>query len=78
VLSDHHDLFSVALTNGEYINMDSNNRPVLNTEGLLSRYYKETWHVQCLQPNISENNPVTSTIGGNLCKYLGFTYVTFV
>lgn len=72
---DHHFLSSVALTNGEYVNVDSDNRPVLNTEGLLSRYYNETWHVECPQPNILKNNTVTSIIGENLCKYLGFGYV---
>ncbi|XP_071642079.1 serine protease ndl [Temnothorax longispinosus] len=62
----------LALTNGEYVNMDSDNRPVLNIEGLLSRYYYDTWHVECPQPDILKNSTKMSIIGGNLCKYLGF------
>ncbi|XP_011695705.1 PREDICTED: serine protease nudel isoform X2 [Wasmannia auropunctata] len=62
----------LTLTDGEYVNMDSDDRPILNTEGLLSRYYNGTWHVECPQADILENGTVTSTIGGNLCKYLGF------
>jgi len=75
---DNNILFSVALTNGEYINIDSDNWSVLNIEGLLSsRYYNETWHVECLQAHILENSRKMSIIGENLCKYLGFTYVWF-
>lgn len=74
---DSNILFSVALTNGEYVNVDSDNWSVLNTEGLLSRYYNETWHVECPQADILDNSTKTSIIGENLCKYLGFTYVGF-
>lgn len=67
--------FSVALTDGKYVNVDSDDQTVLNTEGLLSRYYNGAWHVQCLEAEILANNTVTSTIGQNLCEYLGFAYV---
>ncbi|KYM93915.1 Serine protease nudel [Cyphomyrmex costatus] len=67
------ELDCIALTNGEYINVDSDNWSALNTEGLLSRYYNETWHVECPQTDILENNTKTSIIGENLCRYLGFT-----
>ncbi|XP_036149068.1 serine protease nudel [Monomorium pharaonis] len=62
----------LALTDGEYITIDSDNRPILNTEGLLSRYSNGTWNVECPQSNVLNNNTAMSIIGGNLCKYLGF------
>lgn len=68
--------FSVALTDGKYVNVDSDNQTVLNMEGLLSRYYNGTWQVQCLESEILANNTVMSTVGQNLCEYLGFAYVS--
>ncbi|XP_018405344.1 PREDICTED: serine protease nudel-like [Cyphomyrmex costatus] len=40
------ELDCIALTNGEYVNVDSDNWSALNTEGLLNRYYNDTWHQQ--------------------------------
>ncbi|XP_029664997.1 serine protease nudel-like [Formica exsecta] len=69
------ELDCLTLTNGEYVNVDSDDQTVLNREGLLSRYYNGAWHVQCLEAEILDNNTVTSTIGRNLCEYLGFANV---
>ncbi|XP_072746689.1 serine protease ndl [Anoplolepis gracilipes] len=66
------ELDCLTLTDGEYVNVDSDAQSVLNMEGLLSRYYNGTWHVQCLEAEIVNNNTVTSVIGRNLCEYLGF------
>ncbi|XP_011256317.2 serine protease nudel isoform X3 [Camponotus floridanus] len=66
------ELDCLALTDGEYVNVNSDDQTVLNMEGLLSRYYDGTWHVQCLEAEILANNTVTSMIGQNLCEYLGF------
>lgn len=73
---DCHFFFSVALTDGEYVNVDSDDQTVLNIEGLLSRYYNGAWHVQCLEAEMLDNNTVTSILGRNLCEYLGFAYVS--
>nr|XP_012227219.1 PREDICTED: serine protease nudel [Linepithema humile] len=68
----------LALTDGEFINLDNDKRPVLNIEGLLSRHYKGTWYTQCLSPDILDNITTTSTIGRNLCVYLGFANIQSV
>ncbi|XP_011872575.1 PREDICTED: serine protease nudel [Vollenhovia emeryi] len=68
---DEVDCF--ALTNGEYVNVDSDNRPVLNAEGLLSKYYNGTWYIPCPLPDRVMNITVASILGEDLCQYLGFT-----
>ncbi|XP_070512102.1 serine protease nudel isoform X2 [Cardiocondyla obscurior] len=62
----------LALTYGKYMNVDNENRPVLNREGLLSQNYNGTWHLACIQPDTLKNPTVMSMIGKNLCNYLGF------
>ncbi|XP_020300166.1 serine protease nudel-like [Pseudomyrmex gracilis] len=67
---DEMDCF--ALTDGEYVNVDDDNLTVLNTDGLLSQYYKETWKTICVPPDVLSNNSLVSSIGQNICEYLGF------
>ncbi|EZA50647.1 Serine protease nudel [Ooceraea biroi] len=62
----------LALTDGEYVDLDSDNRTFLRQEGFLSRRYGEGWRIQCLQPEILENDTIKSTVGENVCVYLGF------
>ncbi|KAL6265616.1 hypothetical protein P5V15_002410 [Pogonomyrmex californicus] len=62
----------LALIDGDYVNVDSDDRPILNSEGLLGRYYNETWHLDCFQQDILKNNTKSLMLGENLCKYLGF------
>lgn len=65
----------VALTDGEYMDLDSDNRSVLHTEGLFSRYYEGEWRVQCLEQEIMRNDTMRLAVARNLCVYLGFAYV---
>lgn len=65
---------SVALTDGDYMNLDSNNRSASRMEGIFTGYYDGAWHVQCIQSEMMKNDTFKSAIGRNLCTYLGFAY----
>jgi len=66
---------SVALTDGEHIDLDNENLSVLRMEGIFSRYYGGAWHIQCVQQAILKNDTLKTAMGQNLCVYLGFAYV---
>lgn len=68
--------FLVVLTDGEHVNVDSDNRPALNAEGLLARYANGAWRTECLQSVTRDNDTLTTRIGEKMCIYLGFRYRT--
>ncbi|XP_014475627.1 PREDICTED: serine protease nudel [Dinoponera quadriceps] len=73
---DEIDCF--VLTNGEYVEVDSDDRPALNVRGLLARYTNGTWRTECPQSAIRDNDTLTTRIGEKVCRYLGFRSVQSV
>ncbi|CAL7938816.1 unnamed protein product [Xylocopa violacea] len=69
---DEIDCFT--LTDGQHVYLDANNRPVLNMQGVLTRYNEGKWQPTCHRPRIHRNQSTVTLIGQNMCEYFGFSY----
>ncbi|KAK2585023.1 hypothetical protein KPH14_008548 [Odynerus spinipes] len=67
---DELDCFT--LSNGEYVNLDDDGRPILNVEGVLTRNWNGKWHPTCHRPIMVRNQSSAVLIGDNMCEYFGF------
>ncbi|XP_035725274.1 serine protease nudel-like isoform X2 [Vespa mandarinia] len=63
------------LSNGKYVNMDIDGRPILNIEGVLTRNQDEKWHPTCHHSVKILNQSSTVIIANNMCEYFGFENV---
>ncbi|XP_076761416.1 serine protease nudel [Xylocopa sonorina] len=69
---DEIDCFT--LTDGQQVYLDANDRPILNTQGVLTRYNEGKWQPTCHRPRIHKNQSTVTLIGQNMCEYFGFSY----
>ncbi|XP_023245214.1 serine protease nudel-like [Copidosoma floridanum] len=60
------------LTNGEHVNLDLDDRPHLNAEGVLTSYQNGSWRATCLKPE-ARNDSGRSIVGLAICHKLGFS-----
>ncbi|XP_043489566.1 serine protease nudel-like [Polistes fuscatus] len=67
---DELDCFT--LSNGGVVNLDNDGRPILNVEGVLTRFQYGTWHPTCHIPIKVRNQSSSILIANNMCEYFGF------
>ncbi|XP_076396173.1 serine protease nudel isoform X3 [Megachile rotundata] len=67
---DELDCFT--LTDGHHVYLDADERPFLNTHGVLTRNVDGKWQTTCHKPKMLKNQWSPTLIGQNMCEYFGF------
>ncbi|CAK9811280.1 Serine protease nudel [Anthophora plagiata] len=60
------------LSDGEKVYLDADERPFLNMQGVLTRYFRGKWQPTCHRPRMHRNQSTATLIGQNMCEYFGF------
>ncbi|XP_033218308.1 serine protease nudel-like [Belonocnema kinseyi] len=71
---DELDCFT--LTDGKYVNLDPDNRPHLNTEGIVTQFSNGAWYPVCYQ--IQDKKEYLAEMGSQTCDYLAFSNLDYV
>lgn len=66
----HNLMVSDALSNGQEMEFDLDERPLVNLEGYLTKkHFNNEWHVLCYDELSTEEQEQAAT---HICRYLGF------